>query len=128
MMANKIVLRSIWRVIGLAVCVLPPVIATLMYFPLWRCVGGDKILSGGAVLLIAIAHAPIIRWLRERLATAANYSMWLVLFIVFWLLSSIAAEMKVISMTGFLSNLLGAFILKVADRIGEEKIERQKQN
>lgn len=123
MQANRIALRNACRILGLAVCILPLLISILLYFPLWKSAGADKVLSGGAILLIAMAHAPLLKLAREKLRGAASYTVWLLIFIAFLLLSSIAHEMKVISFVGFVSNLAGAVILKLADRIGAESDE-----
>ncbi len=124
MTGNKLTIRYACRTLGLAVCIIPPVIAILSYFPLWRCGGRGQVLSGGAVLLLAIAHAPLIKWLKLRLESPASYTVWLALFIAFMIIASIAEQMKVISLVGFISNLAGALIMKLSSRIGGCENER----
>ena len=116
---NKIARVSALKMLGLAVSIIPPVLAILMYFPIWRCMGAEKMLSGFAVLLLLIAHAPLLKYVKSRLSATSSYTVWLVIFLVFLIVSSIAEEMKVISFVGFVSNILGALIMRLSERIGE---------
>ena len=113
---NKNTGASALRLFGLGVCVIPPILAILAYFPVWRHGDADKIISGGALILIIIAHAPLIRWMKSKLSSVAGYTVWLVIFVFFAILSSIAYEMKVISLVGFISNVLGALILNYSEK------------
>ena len=101
--------------LGLIVCTVPPAIATLTYFPLWKS-SADKIIAGGVALLLILSAAPLFKWIKRRFATVASYVMWLILFLLFFSLSKIADEMTVISFVGFISNILGALILHIARR------------
>jgi chromate transport protein ChrA len=109
--------RLIFTLIGLVISVLPVVIATVSYFPLWCARGGQTILSAFALILIIIAAVPLFRLLRTAFKSPASYTVWLVLFIIFFALSKIADEMVVISLIGFVSNLIGAIFF----RLGKEK-------
>ena len=105
------------KLFGLAVCTVPPLIAVLSYFPLWLEDSGGKTLSGICVLLCIFAYAPILRALKRALESNATWLTWLILFIVFTLLSRIAYEVAAISLIGFISNVLGAIVLKLAERV-----------
>lgn len=120
MKENKIAGASALKILGLAVSVVPTVLAILMYFPIWRCMGAEKLLSGIAVLLLVIAHAPILKYVKSILSPTSSYTVWLAIFIVFFLVSSIAEEMKVISFVGFVSNVIGALIIRLSERMCRE--------
>ncbi len=47
--------------------------------------------------------------------------MWFLCFALFFSLSKIADEMTVISFVGFVSNLIGAGVFKLAGRSGENE-------
>ena len=47
--------------------------------------------------------------------------VWLVLFVLFFMLSKIANEMTVISFVGFVSNVTGAILFYIAKRIREKE-------
>ena len=100
------------RVIGLLFCTVPPLVAILLYFPLWKKEGGAAALSGFALLLILVALVPLFNTLKLLLRSPASYTLWLIVFIAFLLLSKIAEEMTVISFVGFVGNVIGAFFLR----------------
>ena len=110
--------RLILRTAGLILCILPPLAATLFYFPVWA-VEGTKIVSGITLLLLALSALPLYKLLRDMLRSPASYTVWLILFLLFALLSKIAEEMTVISFVGFISNTLGAVLLRLGRK--EEK-------
>ena len=106
--------RPLLGFLGLLLCVIPPVACTLAYFPLWREAGAEKLLSGGVVLLLVLSAMPLFRLIRQRLRTVAVWGIWLLLFLLFFALSRIADEMTVIAFTGFISNLLGASLIRLS--------------
>lgn len=103
------------HIAALCFCILPPAICTLFYFPLWRG-SSAKTLAGGTMLLLLLSAMPLLKLIRHRLRSVAGYVGWLVLFILFLTLSSIAHEMTVISFYGFIGNLIGAVLFKISDR------------
>lgn len=113
--ANKQTVKSIFlRVIGLVLCVIPVTVSILCYFPAWRAAGGEVLLSGTTLLLLCMAAVPLYKLISAKLRSPAAYTLWLIAFILFFLLSNIAEEMVVISFTGFIGNLLGAIAFKLA--------------
>lgn len=102
--------------LGLIVCAVPPIVCTLLYFPLWKSAGAEHLLSGGTALLIILAAIPFYKYIRRALESAASYVMWLVVFLFCFLLSKVIAEVTVIAFVGFISNLVGALILKLGDK------------
>lgn len=102
--------------LGLLVCALPPIICTLFYFPLWRASGAEYTLAGGTALLLILAALPFYKYIRKLLESAASYVLWLLIFLFCFLLSKVIAEVTVIAFVGFVSNLLGAVLLKLGDK------------
>ena len=102
--------------VGFLLCIVPPAVCTLMYFPLWKEVGYESCIAGGAALLLVLALIPLYKLIRKGLASYSSYLMWLLLFLLFLGLSRIADEMTVISFVGFVSNLLGAICFYFAKR------------
>ena len=56
----------------------------------------------------------------------ASYTVWLVIFIAFLILSNIAHEMTVISFVGFLGNLIGAVLFKLSGKIGGDTVDEER--
>ena len=80
------------------------------------------VLSGFALILLLLSFVPLFKLVKKMLESPAAHTMWLICFILFFCLSKIADEMTVISFVGFVSNLIGAAIFKLADRrIGENE-------
>lgn len=102
----------------MAVSVIPPTVAVLLYFPVWAAEGGELVITGTTALLLVVAALPIYNLLRLKLRSPAIWSLWLVAFVTFLLLSRIADEMTVICFVGFISNLIGSVIFKLAGRYG----------
>ena len=109
------------HITGFALCILPPAICTLAYFPLWKTVGYESCIAGGTALLLALCAIPLYKLLRKWLSSYSSYLIWLILFLLFFALSKIADQMTVISLVGFIGNLLGAVCFHIARRIGGGK-------
>ena len=110
-----------FRALGLAVSVIPPLIAVLSYFPLWRKSGGGAVLSGFAILLALMCAVPILKVLKRMLASPSAWMMWLLSFVLFFTLARIADEMVVISFVGTVSGLIGAVLFRIAGGGEEDK-------
>lgn len=110
------------HIIGFILCVAPPAICTLSYFPLWREVGYHSCIAGGVALILVLSIIPLYKLLRRTLISFSSYLMWLLLFLIFFGLSKIADQMTVISFVGFVGNLLGAICFFFAKRF--KRIER----
>lgn len=105
------------HILGFLLCILPPAVCTLTYFPLWREVGYESCIAGGAALLLVICAIPLFKLIRRGLASFSSYMVWLILFLLFFALSKIADQMTVISFVGFVGNLLGAVCFWLARRV-----------
>ena len=105
---------------GLFLCTGPVLAAIFSYFPLWREMGGGRLLSGGTLALVILAWVPLAKAVKRIIASPASYVMWFLIFLLFLVLSRIADEMTVISFVGFLGNLLGAVCFKFAKRMKPE--------
>lgn len=116
MTTNRLIKRLALRMLAIAVSVLPPAIATLLYFPAWAAEGGTVIITGTTALLLVIAAMPIYNILRTKLKSPAIWSIWLAAFLAFSMLSKIADKMTVICFIGFISNLVGSILFKLAGR------------
>ena len=107
--------RFFLHIFGVLLCVLPPAVCTLTYFPLWKY-NAEKSLAGGALILLLLSAYPLFKLIKKWLASPSGYLLWLVIFVIFFLLSKIADEMTVISFFGFLGNLFGALVFKFSER------------
>ena len=111
------------HLIGFALCILPPLFCVMKYFPLWKSVGIESCIAGGAAILIVLCIIPIIKLILKFFSEYTSFIMWLMLFLLFLSLSRIADEMTVISFVGFVGNLMGAVCHAVARWISPKKVE-----
>lgn len=120
MKKNNILRSRLLYLGGLALCIVPPAAATLFYFPAWSTRGSEYVLSGMGVLLVLLSMAPMYKSISRFLRSAASYTLWLTLFLIFFLLSRIADELTVISFFGFVGNLLGAIFFKISKKLSTD--------
>jgi hypothetical protein len=107
--------RTLLRVTGLALCVLPPALAVLDYFPLWLA-DGRKTTSAFAFLLLLLCALPLWRQIKRWLASPSVWMLWLFVFVFLSLFASIIEGLTAVAFFGFLGGLPGALLLKLADR------------
>ncbi len=100
--------------VALLFSVIPPLIATLTYFPVWAEKSGSHVISGFALLILLVCISPIFRMIRKAFSSPSVTVIWLILFILFFILSKIAEEMIVISFVGFVGNLVGMVLFRIA--------------
>ena len=105
------------HLLGFCLCIAPPAVCTLDYFPLWREMGYQSCIAGGTALLLALCIIPIYKLIKRGLEGFSSYMMWLLLFLIFFGMSRIAEQMTVISFVGFIGNLLGSVCFYIAKRI-----------
>lgn len=104
------------HILGILLCVVPPLVCTLMYFPLWKIVGYEHCIAGGTAFVLILCALPVFKIIRSHINSISSYVMWLICFVIFFFLSKIADEMVVISFVGFIGNFLGAICFKLAKR------------
>ena len=110
------------HILGFSLCIIPPLVCTLSYFPLWKSVGYESCIAGGSALLLILCFFPLLKFLTKALTSYGSYLIWLLCFLLFFALSKIAEQMTVISLVGFIGNLLGSLCFAAARR---RKNERQ---
>lgn len=114
-------------VLALFMSVVPVTVCILLYFPLWRRAGSGAVISGAVLILLLVAFVPLIRAIKTYFKSPSAYMIWFCSFILFLLLSNIAKDMTVISFVGFVSNLIGASLFKLAKRRTESESEKNEE-
>ena len=106
--------RYLLYAIALILSVGAPAGATLYCFPIWQAEGGGAMLSGLALFLLIICAVPLVKLIRQVLASPSAPIVWLLIFLFFFLFKRIAAEITFISLVGAISNFIGAILFKIA--------------
>ena len=104
------------HILGFSLCSIPPFVCTLSYFPLWKSTGFGTCIAGGSALLLVMCFFPILKFFNSAIKNYGSYFLWGVCFVLFFALSRIAEQMIVISLIGFIGNVLGSLCFAIADR------------
>ena len=108
--------RKLFKLAGLIISTLPPLLAVLSYFPIWRERGAEAMLSGLSLCLIMMTAIPIFRAIKTAFKSPSAPIVWFMVFLLFFALSKIADDITVIAFVGFISNLIGALFFTVAKK------------
>ena len=107
-------------VVGLVVCIAPPVVAVLLNFPVWVQKSSAATLSGVSLVLLVLCCIPFYKAILSYIKSASSPVMWLLLFVFCFHFGAIVDEMTVISFVGVISNTVGAVIFKIAKKYKRE--------
>ena len=102
--------------LALAVSTLPVLICAAAYFPVWSTRTDGAALSGLGLMIALLAAVPLYRFIKRHVSSLSAPVLWFIIFIAFFALEKIAHEMTVISFVGFISNLVGSVLFRLADR------------
>lgn len=116
--------RLIFGAAGLIFSTLPPLFATLSFFPIWKERGPEAMLSGLSLCLILFSAVPVIRAVKKAVSAPSAPLLWFFLFLLFFLLSRIADDITVIAFVGFISNIIGAFFFSISRKYGDTGSEK----
>ena len=114
--ATKPLRYFVFRTLGIIFSVIPPMLCTLLYFPIYAEASAEKLLSLGTLTLLLIAFLPLTRIVAARLKSPSATLIWLAIFLLFYLLGRIAAEMTVVSFFGFIGNLIGSVFFALSKK------------
>lgn len=122
-MTNVVKARVIY-IIGLVIACGVPLIVALFQFPLWKAKGGGYIssytLSGAAIVLIPFCLIPFWRHIKEYFKNPSAWLLWSIIFIVFYIIDKIAAEIVIISAFGAVANIIAAILFYLSKKIKEK--------
>ena len=110
--------RILLLISGLLFSTVPPLWATLAYFPIWGDRGGGAVLSGLSLMLLLFCFTPLFNIVKSHVKTPSAPILWLIVFIVFFALAEIADEIKVIAFWGFIGNVVGSVLFRLAKKLG----------
>lgn len=105
------------RWIAIMIDIIPPVIATLTQFKVWVTKSDKAVVSGLAIIMLALSCIPFMRQIKEFLKSPSNWVMWIAVFVMFIILDGIVSEMKAVALVGMIANIVGAAIYKFGTQI-----------
>ena len=105
--------RILYICAGIICSVVPPIVATLSYFPLWQTKDAETVVSGICAVLLILSALPLIRILIAKMRTPSATVLWSILFLLFFSLCRIAEEICVISCAGMVGGALGSVFFRL---------------
>ncbi len=114
-MTNK--KQTVYKILGILLCVLPAAITALAYFPLW-IQDGKSTISVLSLLILALCAIPARRILKRVLRSPSAWQLWLALWILTSVLDPIISGMRAVSAVAFPTSVLGALFFRLARKAG----------
>ena len=108
-------------VLGALLCIAPPAVATLMYFPMWVHKSATTTVSGLSMVLLLVSIVPLFKLLKEHLKTPSAPLLWAIICVFALLFRTIIDQVIVIAFVGAISSIAGFFVFKARDRITNKK-------
>ena len=105
----------ILRALGFLFCIVPPVISTLEYFPLFKAQPGKGV-SVVSALLLLVAAIPLWKYIKRALRSPSAWMIWLALYLFSMAFAPIVYQMRVISLVSLCTSIVGASLFKVASK------------
>jgi len=100
---------------ALAVSILPPLIVTVMQFPVWTERSAEATVSGTVCFLAFVCFIPLYKKILAMLKTPSAPIMWTVFAVFMYVMRAIAAEMFIVAVVGAISNTVGWALFKWRD-------------
>lgn len=121
---SKGVKKILLDLTGLLFCLVPPIIVTFGYFPLWKhSVGLWASLGGGVAVAFIIVAVVLSKYIKAKLNTPSPVIIFLLCYGFFALMQKVSEGLTVISFWGFVGSAVGAVFFWWSKRYEERRIE-----
>ncbi|MCQ2436013.1 MAG: hypothetical protein MJ101_03810 [Clostridia bacterium] len=105
--------------VGTAMCVIPPLVATLCQFPVWVNSTAATV-SGVALLCIFFSCLPFLKQLREYFKSPSAIVVWIVVFVLIMVMRSRIDHGLIVSAAGLIGDCLGGILFAAARAVKRE--------
>lgn len=112
---RRVIIGWSLRVLALALCIVPALIAVIDQFPLMVDTPNGK-LSVISAVLIGLAIYPVKRFLGKYLKTPSVWMVWAIILVIFSSLGSIAEQIAAIALVATPTSALGSVLYNVSKR------------
>ncbi len=116
---------SVLTALGALLCIAPPAVVTLCYFPLWVEKSSSATLSGLSLIMILVSIIPLFRILKNHLSSPSAPIVWVLICGFCLAFRSIIDQMLVISFVGGISSIAGFIIFKARDKMIAKKAKEE---
>lgn len=115
--AKYILLNAIAMLISVA----PPVVATLMQFPVWIEESSEATLSGTVCLIVFICCIPFYKQIINYMKSPSVPVVWILIAAAMYIFKEIADQLFIVACVGAVSNLIGMCFFKWRDLYKEKE-------
>lgn len=123
-MNNKLKYNGL-TALGALLCIAPPAVVTLCYFPLWVEKSSSATVSGLSLILILISIIPLFRIIKEHIASPSITLIWIIVGVFCIAFKSIIDQILVISFVGALSSIAGTIVFKARPKGDKQEKEKE---
>ena len=116
----KRALPHIFWWLGLALSVIPTLIAVLEWFPIWAAEGGQTVISGLTAVLLAVAAMPLLNVVRNRLKSPSLWCFWLFVLLFLLAVRNVLEGLLAVALISFPAGLLGAVFFRLSKHLKKE--------
>lgn len=102
--------------VGLTVSTAPPLVTTLMQFPVWVERSEEATVSGIVCFLGLLCLVPLYKHIGRMLRSPSAPVMWGIFAAVMYIMKSIAEQMYIVAVVGVISNVIGWLFFKWRDK------------
>lgn len=125
-MNNKLKYNGL-TALGALLCIAPPSVATLCYFPLWVEKSSSATISGLSLILILISIIPLFRIIKEHIASPSITLIWVIVGVFCITFKAIINQILVISFVGALSSIAGTIVFNARPKEDKQGAEKEKE-
>lgn len=109
--------KVLFDIVGLLCCLVPPVIVTFQYFPMWKGeVGLAASLGGGCAVVFIIVLVVLSKYINTKLKTPSPVVIFLACYGFFYLMQKVAYGLTVITFWGFIGSAAGSVFFWLSKR------------
>lgn len=106
--------------IAFIISVVPPMVATIMQFPIWVKTSSEATISGVAVFLFFICCLPFYKAIINYFKSPSAPVVWICICAFMYIMKSIAEQMFIVSCVGAVSNLIGMVCFRWRDKFKKD--------
>ena len=102
-----------------------PLAATLTQFPLWIEKSSESTVSGLCLVLIGLSVLPFLKVLKEYFKSPSSWVVFGLIFVLLLLLRNIIDQILIVSLAGFIANLIGAGLYAIGNHLRDKDEEER---
>ena len=105
----------ILNAIALSISIVPPVVTTLMQFPIWIESSAEATLSGTVCLIVFVCCIPFYKQIINYMKSPSVPVVWILIAAAMYIFKEIADQLFIVACVGAVSNLIGMLFFKWRD-------------